>query len=101
MAKIKITRAFSRTIQLRQFEPVNAYCSAEVEVEIEPREFIAQRGAIASDLDEFVRKEVGKTIAIVRPPLKDRDPKSATTKSKDIGIETAEAETVEEVNQEQ
>ena len=81
MKKIEIGRAFSKKIQLNRYEPIEFFCSAKAEVELEPREFQAQRGAISSDLDGFVQSEVEKSAAKFK--------KIDHEKSKDVGEETA------------
>jgi hypothetical protein len=57
--KIVLTRSFSRTKQIAAFEPINAYCSVQVEYEQSADETDVQ---VSERLDEFARTEVEKTI---------------------------------------
>lgn len=71
---IKITRSFSKKIQLKQFEPIDVFCGAEAEGDIEnpsdPNSMTLLR-RLSNQLDDFCRAEVDKTLAIVRPALKE------------------------------
>ncbi len=58
--KIKISRSFSKKIQLAQFEPIESFCGAEQEVEdIKAVEVSAQ-------LDYLCRTEVEKTLENIK-----------------------------------
>lgn len=59
--KIKIVRSFGQTKQLRQFEPINSFCSVEAECEE------SEQLEISKKLDEFVRSEVAKTLLSYAP----------------------------------
>ena len=64
---MKITRSFSKKIQLKQYEPVDSLCGAEMEVgdmNLDTPE------EVSKFLDEFCRKEVEKTINQLTPPPK-------------------------------
>jgi hypothetical protein len=68
--KITITRSFSKKSQLKQFEPIDIFCSAQWESEIVDRTTDETREGMAANskiLDEFCRAEVDKTLAIFRP----------------------------------
>lgn len=60
MAKLTITRSFSKTKQIQSFEPINAHCSvtAEYEEKLEDSFVIS----ISEHLDNLVRREVERTI---------------------------------------
>jgi hypothetical protein len=60
MAKIVITRSFSKTKQIASFEPINSFCSvsAEYEEKLDDSFVIS----ISEHLDNLVRREVERTI---------------------------------------
>ncbi|MDE2098541.1 MAG: hypothetical protein KGL39_14905 [Patescibacteria group bacterium] len=63
--KITITRSFSRTKQVQQFEPINSFCSASFEFEMgegDAEVSIDRIKAHSEALDEIVRSEVERTI---------------------------------------
>lgn len=66
--KITITRSFSKKVQLRQFEPIDVFCSISSEHE---EGTVTSTRDMSRQLDEFCREEVDKTLAIIRPPMKD------------------------------
>lgn len=59
--KIKIQRSFSKRVQLRQFEPIEASCTVEAETELET---LADQEAadVSLVLEKFCREEVEKTL---------------------------------------
>ena len=70
--RITITRAFERTRQIKQFEPIKAFCSASVEAEGDSIESEIELLKVSSgQLDIFVRAEVEKTIASEEQALRD------------------------------
>lgn len=75
--KISITRSYSKKVQLRQFEPVDSFCAATVEREMpdpltkeDSAEHTAWMEKTSAALDQLCRKEVDKTLAILRPAMK-------------------------------
>lgn len=61
---IKITRSFSKKIQLKQFEPIESFCSAESEIEIlKDGDSFMLVHETSKILDGFCQKEVEKTLA--------------------------------------
>lgn len=76
--KIIITRSFSKKVQLKQFEPIDSFCSAQWEFEsldqsfdsiwndLKTRKIIITR---SEELDKFCQTEVGKTLEKLRPSL--------------------------------
>lgn len=80
---MKITRAFSKTIQVRPYEPVNVFCSVEFECTE------AKKELVSAQLDKFVQKEVMKSIAVFGKDVVD------TKKSKDVGKDCAETSIAE------
>ena len=83
---MEIARSFSKKIQLHAYEPIDVFCSAKMECEEKDAE------KTSAMLDELVRAEVEKTLAIIRPPLKSdsinpRNSKEKTTEDTQISIE--------------
>ena len=75
---MKISRSFSKKIQLKQFEPVEVVCGM-LEVEVlkgEKAEDVSQMA------DEFCRNEVEKTLNLFRTV--------DTKKSQDVGLDDFE-----------
>jgi hypothetical protein len=61
--KIIITRSFSRTKQAAAFEPINSFCSAQSEVEVDGvAEALEMAMNLSEELDILCRSEVEKTI---------------------------------------
>jgi len=60
MAKLIITRSFSKTKQVAAFEPINAHCSVSVEYEEKLEDSFVV--SISEYLDNLVRREVERTI---------------------------------------
>lgn len=81
--KIEIARSFSRKIQVKQYEPIEFFCSAKAEIE-RPGGTIQDPVMIAcaEELDRFVQNEVEKSANKFR--------QIDTKKSKDIGKEDTE-----------
>jgi hypothetical protein len=86
--KIEISRSFSKKVQLKQYEPIDVFCAAKAEIEVDDyalgiKDTRSTRAAeaISEHLDEFVRAEVDRTLAKVRPPLtKQTNPESSEEK---------------------
>ena len=79
--KIEVSRSFSRKLQVRQYEPIEFFCSAKVEAEVinngdSYMEFWSGK------LDTFVQSEVEKSAAKFR--------KVDTDKIKDVAKDEAE-----------
>ena len=98
--KMKITRSFSKKIQVKQYEPVESFCAVEVEIdeatvmkklgkiytdfkedEFE-RAMMEYTEEVSAELDAFVRLEVEKTINKLSPL-----PKIDKYKQKDGGLD--------------
>jgi hypothetical protein len=79
---MKITRSFSKKIQLRQYEPIEFFCAVEHEVPD-----VNDMQETSRFLDEFCQEEVEKSLNKFRA--------IDTKKAKDIGRDTAELETQE------
>ena len=60
MAKLIITRSFSKTKQIQSFEPINSFCSVQVEYEEKLEDSFVV--SISEHLDNLVRREVERTI---------------------------------------
>lgn len=60
MAKLTITRSFSKTKQVASYEPINAHCSVSVEYEEKLDDSFVI--SISEHLDNLVRREVERTI---------------------------------------
>ena len=60
--KITITRSFSRTKQVAAFEPINSFCSIQMEIEEDHMPSHVVLAAFSEDLDQLARAEVEKTI---------------------------------------
>lgn len=56
---MKITRSFSRKIQLKQYEPIDVFCAVEIEVGDKDMQ------EVSTYADNFCRAEVKKTIESV------------------------------------
>jgi len=71
---MKITRRFSKKIQIKQYEPIESSC--EVEQEVGEEELRQQKSIpkylsnISEDIDGFCQEEVEKTLANL---LKEKD----------------------------
>ena len=76
---MKITRSFSKKIQLRQFEPIEVFCAAEDEGNEKSKKRLEE---ISKELDEFCRNEVEKTLNLFRTV--------DTKKSQDVGLDDFE-----------
>jgi hypothetical protein len=91
MARVKIIRAFSETKQARAYEPINAFCSIEIETD-GTEEISVGLYATSKAADEFCRAEVAKTItdemAKRNPMPQGKSPKE----KKDITLEEAQLE---------
>lgn len=80
--KIEIARSFSKKIQLKQYEPIEFFCSAKAEVEIkELGTSTGIRNAVeaSEELDRICQAEVQKSANKFR--------NVDHTKSKDVGID--------------
>ena len=60
MAKLIITRSFSKTKQIASYESINALCSVSVEYEEKLEDSFVI--SISEHLDNLVRREVERTI---------------------------------------
>lgn len=98
--KVEITRSFSKKVQLRQFEPIEVFCAAKAEVDVQDLQD-KKMDFVSGELNVFCAMEVAKTINEARPALKERDEKAAKKKGKDVGRDSAEHDTIEEINLEQ
>lgn len=78
--KIVISRSFSKKVQLKQFEPIESFCAAEVELPVAEEKSMS---TWAERLDEFCRIEVEKTLTAIRPSLKNEQGKSAQERKED------------------
>lgn len=56
--KLKISRSFSKRVQLKQFEPIESTCTVEAELEAEH----INTAKISEELDQVCRQEVEKTL---------------------------------------
>ena len=66
--KIKISRSYSEKRQLRQYEPIDSFCSAEAEVEGSETGLKKEDLENTSELlDTFCRAEVKKTLDAIIP----------------------------------
>lgn len=68
--KLKISRSFSKKIQLRQFEPVDFFCAAETEIEVpetDEETRMEKAEIISRQLDRFCQDEVEKSLREVKP----------------------------------
>lgn len=86
--KIKISRSYSRKIQVKQYEPADFFCGAEMEKEYEGNDFLIRMKEWSEALDKFCQAEVAKSIQVFRPTSKPIG-KVDKKKSKDVGIEDA------------
>lgn len=80
--KIIVTRSYSRKIQLKTYEPFEAFCSAQMEIDDD----MQSKEDASRSLDEFCRAEVAKTIEAVRPssaPLRKVDKKKSKEQAHD------------------
>ena|ERR1700685_3116292 len=74
--KITITRSFSKKIQLKQFEPIDSFCAAQIEFDTDEIDYKDQSVTTfvqimkqhSLDLDLFCRAEVETTLAKIRGP---------------------------------
>jgi hypothetical protein len=73
--KITISRSFSKKIQLKTYEPVDSFCAAQAELEVEDESPNARWEYVAKELDKFCREEVEKTLHQIRPSLIADEPK--------------------------
>ena len=80
--KIEISRSFSRKLQVKQYEPIEMFCSAKMEIENDKVVSGEIMIGASEQLDRFCQSEVEKSAA----RFKEID----TKKSKDVGQETAE-----------
>lgn len=75
--KITISRSFSAKKQVKQFEPVDAFCAAQIEYDlaspIDKERDATEMQSLSHYLDEFCRAEVDKTLAIIFAQKKDID----------------------------
>lgn len=94
--KITITRSFSKKIQVRQFEPVDAFCAVTIEGDLD--EPVGKTIAISNTewmqktseaADRFCREEVQRTLEIVKPELK---PVKGKSKAEMRDVTNTEAE---------
>lgn len=83
--KIIITRSYSQKKQLRQFEPIDAFCSVTAEFETDKKSlagnFLEKEYDLSSkELDKFCRAEVEKTLnnLIPKPEVKKVAPRPFT-----------------------
>jgi len=62
--KIRIQRAFSAKKQIKQYEPVESFCSAEMDIEIDENNETREKpfAYYSAELDKMVRAEVEKTL---------------------------------------
>jgi hypothetical protein len=79
---MKITRQFSKRIQLRQFEPIEVSCKIEEECASEEME------TVSSKLSDLCLSEVQKTLQKIRPALKEEQGMSKAEKH-DKGLDFA------------
>ena len=86
---MKITRSFSKKIQFRPFEPIDSFCSAEMEV---GDDGMNVKEEVSAFLDEFVRTEVGKTLEKLRPSLI-KESGQDKLKVADVSVDEAENDT--------
>lgn len=89
--KIEVTRSFSKKIQLRQYEPIEFFCSVKAETE-EPDfngDFAVSK-MLSGSLDKFVQSEVEKSANKFK--VIDHQ------KSKDVGRDDFEQDLLQEVN---
>jgi nucleoid-associated protein YejK len=56
MNKIEVSRSYSKKVQIKQFEPIDAFCAAKAEVD--KKDMIK----ISKELFEFCRNQVEKDI---------------------------------------
>lgn len=85
--KIEISRSFSKKIQLKTYEPIEFFCAAKIEADLDTDIVNFEDGKtqaiISEKLDKFVQLEVEKSLAKFMLPSAGRD----TKKSKDIGLD--------------
>jgi hypothetical protein len=62
MAKIVVTRSFSKTKQVQSFEPINSFCSVSMEYEDDSMPSDTIITSFSEHLDKLVRQEVERTI---------------------------------------
>jgi hypothetical protein len=74
---MKITRSFTKRIQLRQFEPIESTCAIEYETENENIVALTESSEL---FDKFCRSEVEKTLASLKITPLDK------AKNKDVGM---------------
>jgi hypothetical protein len=88
--KIKIIRAFSAKQQLNPYEPIDSFCSVEIEYDDKKLPETTNKAeyllAQSEGLDKIVRGEVRKTLTAIRAKNKPPD----TKKSRDAGRDAAE-----------
>ena len=74
--KIRIVRSFSQTKQLKQYEPVNAFCSVEMEFKVSNGKTNEEACSIcvgpSLELDSFCRAEVKKTLDNLIEPSQEK-----------------------------
>ena len=63
--KIEVSRSFSKKVQVKQYEPVEFFCAAKVEVDVHEatsaKEAIEDMQRNANILDQFCQDEVAKS----------------------------------------
>jgi hypothetical protein len=72
--KFTVTRSFSKKIQLKQFEPIDSFCAAQIEFDTEEIDykdqsvtnFVQIMKQHSLDLDTFCRAEVEMTLVKIR-----------------------------------
>ena len=68
--KIEISRSFSKKIQIKQYEPIEFFCSAKLEADLDDDIVNFEDGKtqaiISEKLDKFVQEEVEKSAAKFR-----------------------------------
>jgi len=70
---MKISRSFSRKIQLKQFEPIESSCSVEIETDDDSMDAMRRQ---SKTLDAFVQGEVQRTLDTFSKKLERKpDPK--------------------------
>lgn len=93
--KITITRSFSAKKQIKQYEPIDSFCSVQTEIEITSHESelsdSTSLGMISEQLDKFARAEVDKTIEnVMREQEKINNKKSIKIEKKEKARDSAE-----------
>lgn len=100
---IKVTRAFSATKQIKQYEPIDSFCEVAVEFDSDDNavvEEIAKNMILQSEkLDLFCRTEVRKTIeSVMAQQEKLNNKKNRKVEVKEDAKNTAETDVESEIN---